>query len=241
MVYASAIFRRLTRLVTRGKLALSLAWLLLALALTGSAPAATERVLYTFQDGKDGEVPIAGLISDRAGNLYGTTLLGGDLACGVQYGCGTVFELRRVKHSWQELVLYSFAGGSDGATPHASVILDRKGRLYGTTIAGGGKGCRGSGCGVVFRLTRMPGGAWREAVLHRFYKFEDGQTPCSSVILDARGSLYGTTSAGGGGRQSCDGGCGVVFQVDAKTGWEMAGARPLSPCFERKLHRRLST
>jgi len=198
----------MTRLI-----ASSLVWALLVLTLMGNARAATEKVLYAFQEGKDGGVPIAGLISDRAGNLYGTTLFGGDLNCGVRSGCGTVFELRHTKNGWQEDVVYSFAGGSDGATPYAGLTMDRKGLLYGTTVSGGGNGCRGLGCGVVFKLTRTSAGTWRETVLRRFSKFEDGQNPQGRVILDPHGNLYGTTYGGGGSRQYCDAGCGVVFQL----------------------------
>ena len=75
----------------------------------------TESVLYAFQGGTDGELPLASLISDDAGNLYGTTSFGGT------FGAGTVFE---VSPAGQETVLYSFKGGTDGEIPFAGVVLD---------------------------------------------------------------------------------------------------------------------
>lgn len=116
-------------------------------------------------------------------------------------------------------VLYNFAGGSDGASssPYAALI-DVKGKLYGTTMAGGTTGlCEGQsgppGCGTVFQLTppATPGGAWTEAVIYRFQGNTDGAIPEDSLVADRAGNLYGTTSAGG--IQSCSGGCGTVFEL----------------------------
>jgi uncharacterized repeat protein (TIGR03803 family) len=98
-----------------------------------------EKVLYTFTGGADGSLPVAGVIRDEQGNLYGTTERGGD------FGPGTVFK---VDTSGKETVLYSFTGGSDGASPYAGLILDASGNLYGTTPIGGAYGY-----GVVFKLT----------------------------------------------------------------------------------------
>lgn len=98
----------------------------------------TEKILYAFRDGRDGAIPYGGLIADSAGNLYGTTYDGGDSAN------GTVFKLAP---DGTETVLHRFSGGNDGAHPDSSLIADRKGRLYGTTTAGGTVGG-----GTVFRL-----------------------------------------------------------------------------------------
>ena len=88
----------------------------------------TEKVLHSFSNGTDGGYPVAGLIFDAAGNLYGTTYRGGT------YGCGTVFELTPAAGgSWTEKVLYSFGNGTDGAYPDAGLIFDAAGNLYGTT------------------------------------------------------------------------------------------------------------
>jgi uncharacterized repeat protein (TIGR03803 family) len=97
-------------------------------------------VLYSFTGGTDGANPYAGLVIDAKGNLYGTTYAGG--ASG---RFGTVFE---VSQSGKETVLYSFTGGSDGANPYASLIMDTRGNLYGTTYDAGDWGV-----GTVFELT----------------------------------------------------------------------------------------
>jgi uncharacterized repeat protein (TIGR03803 family) len=95
-----------------------------------------ERVLHDFQNnGKDGYWPYAGLISDAAGNLYGTTASGG------RSDNGTVFELTpQGDDTWKETIPYNFAGGTDGATPYASLIFDSSGNLYGTAYQGGNSG-----------------------------------------------------------------------------------------------------
>jgi uncharacterized repeat protein (TIGR03803 family) len=87
-----------------------------------------ETVLYSFQGQPDGWNPIAGLVRDPAGNFYGTILRGG------AYGAGTVFELDT---TGKETVLYSFTGGSDGASPYAGLIRDSSNNLYGTAVGGG--------------------------------------------------------------------------------------------------------
>ena len=117
-------------------------------------PDGRETVLYRFTGGTDGGAPFAGLILDGDGNLYGTTFVGGDLACGSGYGCGTVFK---IGPSGSETVLYAFAGGVDGAAPYGGVVRDPQGNLYGTTLYGGLGTCAPggaiTGCGVVFKLT----------------------------------------------------------------------------------------
>jgi uncharacterized repeat protein (TIGR03803 family) len=109
--------------------------------------AGKETVLYTFTGGADGSNPLAGVIRDAAGNLYGTTPNGGDLTCGAPYGCGVVFKLDT---TGRETVLHTFAGGADGAGPSAGLNRDAAGNLYGTTSGGGDPNCD---CGVVFKLT----------------------------------------------------------------------------------------
>jgi uncharacterized repeat protein (TIGR03803 family) len=81
----------------------------------------------------------AGLIADSAGNLYGTTQIGG------ASGNGVVFKL---SPSGTETVLHAFTGGSDGGAPICDLVADSAGNLYGTTAQGGGA----SGSGVVFKL-----------------------------------------------------------------------------------------
>ncbi len=103
-------------------------------------PSGTFSVLYSFSGSPDGAIPEGRLIADSAGNLYGTTLQGGT-DCGA--GCGTVFS---ITPNGTGTVLYSFAY-TDGAFPHAGLIADNAGNLYGTTGGGGA-----SGNGTVFKL-----------------------------------------------------------------------------------------
>jgi uncharacterized repeat protein (TIGR03803 family) len=124
------------------------------------------------------------------GNLYGTTNEGGTS------NVGTVFK---VTQTGQETVLYSFAGGADGANPIAGVIRDKKGNFYGTTVGGGS-----SGVGTVFELTK----AGKESVLHTFTgATTDGANPFGGLLRDAKGNLYGTTFVGG------DFGHGCVYEI----------------------------
>jgi uncharacterized repeat protein (TIGR03803 family) len=180
------------------------------LALAATAQAQTFTVLHNFAGSPDGAYPIAALIRDAQGNLYGTTVAGGSsTACPVSsFGCGTVFK---VDTNGNETVLYSFAGGTDGAEPYG-LIRDAKGNLYGITQAGGGTGCyRQWGCGTVFAIN----GAGEETILYSFTGGTDGAYPSGTLIRDSEGSLYGTASEGGNVYCSC----GVVFKV-SKTGEE---------------------
>ena len=112
--------------------------------------AAGERVLYSFQGGTDGSLLDAAMITDKAGNLYGTTNSGGTGSCsndGIA-GCGTIFELSPPAQkggSWTETVLYSFQGGKDGAYPNDPLVADRNGNLFGTTSLGGKENCENIG------------------------------------------------------------------------------------------------
>jgi uncharacterized repeat protein (TIGR03803 family) len=176
----------------------------------------TESVLYSFAGGKDGLGPQAGLILDGAGNLYGTTVAGGDLNECSHFGCGVVFKLAPNSNgSWTESVLYKFTGGADGSGPFAGLIFDGAGNLYGATASGGllAGSCSTFGCGVVFKLTPNSNGSWTESVLYRFTGGSDGFGPSSDLIFDAAGDLYGTTVEGGD--SNCGGkfGCGVVFKL----------------------------
>jgi uncharacterized repeat protein (TIGR03803 family) len=157
-----------------------------------------ETVLYNFTLGVDGGWPLAGLVRDKAGNLYGTASGGGNVPCG---GCGVVFRLDSADH---ETVLYSFTGGADGSTPHGGLIRDGAGNLYGTTAFGGSTtACNGNGCGTVFKLD--PTG--HETILHSFTG-NDGEEPWAGVVRDGLGNLYGTTSLGGAYTY------GTIFKLD---------------------------
>src|SRR5207253_4069241 len=107
-----------------------------------------ETVLYDFCSAAncaDGQAPVAGVIIDGAGKLYGTTEGGGE------NGQGVVFGLSLAGTGWTETVLHSFCTQTnclDGQLPFAGVIIDGAGNLYGTTFVGGE-----NGSGVVFRLS----------------------------------------------------------------------------------------
>lgn len=148
-----------------------------------------EVVLHSFTGGTDGARPFGGVVLDAAGNVYGTTSAGGDLACST-VGCGVVF---RIDTTGSETVLHRFAGPPDGDAPDGDLIIDGLGNLYGTTLAGGDSSCNSpTGCGTVYKLSASR----FEKVLYRF-NGADGQTPASGLLLDSAGNLYGTTSQGG--------------------------------------------
>jgi uncharacterized repeat protein (TIGR03803 family) len=179
-----------------------------------------EIVIYSFTGTSDGSQPVAGLIFDAAGNLYGTTSLGGDNpSC--SDGCGTVFKLSPSGNAWTETVLYSFAGtNGDGAIPTASLIFDAAGNLYGTTSLGGGGDCGIGHCGTAFQLSPVTGG-WKETVLHAFIGANgDGAGPQGNLTLDDGGDLYGTTFEGGTRNNYCPMGttCGTVFKLTHRSG-----------------------
>jgi uncharacterized repeat protein (TIGR03803 family) len=172
------------------------------------SPAGKEVVLYSFTGTNgDGKYPQGELVRDASGNLYGTTYGGGTSgnACN-KYGCGTVFMLDAAGH---ETVLYSFAGGVDGATPESGVVRDAEGDLYGTTHLGGAYDW-----GTVFVVD--PSG--NESVLHSFNGVTgDGGDAVGGLILDSAGVLFGTTQGGGIVSSHClpnlEIGCGTIFQI----------------------------
>jgi uncharacterized repeat protein (TIGR03803 family) len=147
----------------------------------------TEKVLHYFgKTPNDGQSPAAGMVLDSAGNLYGTTEVGGTNKT------GTVFELSpQANGTWTEKVLYSFGpgGGPDGANPQSGLVFDSAGNLYGVTERGGT-----NNGGVVFKLSPQTGGGWTESVLYSFSYYSE---PSASLIFDSKGNLYGTTGEGG--------------------------------------------
>jgi len=210
--------------------------LALALALCATAWAASERVLYRFH-GTDGWAP-SSVIVGPDGALYGTTVTGGTNCLGAGNGCGVVFQLtREAKGTWNETVLHDFAG-SDGDFPNGSLLTDKAGNLYGTTV-NGGPSCSQLGCGVVFELVRGKADKWTFMVLHDF-ALTDGANPYAGMIFDSQGNLYGTTSIGGN-TSGCNPpeGCGVVFKLSEANGiWKETvlysfmgrdGAMPYAP------------
>jgi uncharacterized repeat protein (TIGR03803 family) len=155
-------------------------------------------ILYWFgQHQGDGCEPIAGLIPDASGNLYGATLW---VYEGGPVGSGEVFKLASTGSGWQYSELFAFHDDGFGG-PAAPLMMDAAGNLYGTT-GGQGDHHRGS----VFKLTPS-GGVWIYTSLHQFTGGDDGGNPASSLVQDAAGNLYGTASQGGMH------GKGVVFEI----------------------------
>jgi uncharacterized repeat protein (TIGR03803 family) len=160
------------------------------------AHAQTLVTLYNFAGEPDGSAPFANLIRDAAGNLYGTTGIGGAT------NNGTVFE---ISSQGVETIIHSFGGSPppDGRGPYAGLLRDKDGNLYGTTSYGGIHNL-----GTVFKITA----SGEEQVLYSF-KGSDGASPNGGLILDSEGHLFGTTSFGGAGSCPSVGknGCGIVF------------------------------
>jgi uncharacterized repeat protein (TIGR03803 family) len=169
--------------------------------LAGVAFAApSTQVIYSFAGDADGEYTDTDLVLDSAGNIYGTTVLGG------AFGTGSVFELSPSGNTWTHTVLYSFTGQSDGGQPYKGVTLDAQGNLYGTAVVGGHFGaCPEDGCGVAYKLTNS-GGTWTQSVIH-YFNGKDGYGPGAGLSFDAAGNLYGMTPTGGPNS------AGVIYQL----------------------------
>ncbi len=164
-----------------------------------TATAATTNVIFSFEE-DEGEYADTDLETDSAGNIYGTTVLGGD------FGGGTVFRLSPTPNGWVHTVLYSFTGGADGGEPYKGVTLDREGNLYGTAVTGGSGSCEG-GCGVAYKLTNS-GGTWTQTVIHAFTGGDDGSGPGARggddgsgpgarLTVDRSGNVYGMAPTAG--------------------------------------------
>ncbi len=164
-------------------------------------------IMYSFQGGTDGSSPIAGVIADSTGNLYGTTDLGGGSA-NCKQGCGTVFSLTPSGSGYIETVLYRFLGGQkDGQYPYGGLLM-LNGLLYGTTSQGAAHNA-----GTVYAIS--PSGT-NYKVIATFWHNGDGRHPLGALIADATGDLFSTTAAGGTStRCVIDGntGCGTVFEL----------------------------
>jgi uncharacterized repeat protein (TIGR03803 family) len=203
----------------------------------------TDTVLYSFcttgdpNTCLDGAAPFAGLASDKAGNLYGTTSSGG---AGKQ---GVVFRLSPPQQpgggSWTQTVLWTFGLGKNSGTfpGFGKLNIDGSGNIYGTTAGGGRKND-----GIVFELSPAGSGTYTFTILHSF-SGPDGAVPLYGVAIDNAGNLYGTTQLGGPSNPACVGGvggCGVVYKLSQSGGkWSetllykfkggSAGSEPVSP------------
>jgi uncharacterized repeat protein (TIGR03803 family) len=157
------------------------------------------KTLYSFGNGTDGKIPVAGVAFDGAGNIYGTTSVGGT------YGYGTVFELTPSGSGWKESALHNFQNLNDGGTPYAGLIFE-KGNFYGAATQGGS-----GGGGVVFELTPASRGGWTFTELYS----QPGWGISGSfrnLVMDAAGNIYGTTH--------CDGAnnAGTVYKLTPASG-----------------------
>jgi uncharacterized repeat protein (TIGR03803 family) len=172
-----------------------------------------EKQLYNFEgitgNTTDGEVPSNGLVSDSAGNLYGTTSSGGAYH-------GTVFQLTPESNgTWTETILYRFSGSEDGFGP-SGLIRDSQGNLYGSTRTGGA-----TEDGTIFELSPNTHGPWTYHLVYTFCSrtnCSDGSAP-AGIILDSQRNLYGATF--NGGLVPCpatSSGCGTIFKLVHGTG-----------------------
>lgn len=183
----------------------------MALVLTTVGKAQTFTVIHNFSGGQDGAGPADGLTIDAADNLYGTASAGGHQVSGCQnsegdYGCGTVFEMKRFGSGWVFKPLYEFPGGNDNSNPGHGVVFGPDGALYG--LAGSG----------LFRLMPPPSYcsdwlcSWRETVLYNFLGQPDASSPSSRVVFDSTGTMYGVSYFGGAYNN------GAVFQLTRSGG-----------------------
>lgn len=167
------------------------------LAFAPSGWAATETVIYSFQNRTDGYSPVGVIMVD--GSLYGTTATGG------AYDSGTVFELVHSKSGWVKNTLHEFTGGAGGWNPIVGLVADKSGHIYGgaaAQILGGVPGA------IVFEISRDSGGERRFGMIYVF----TGYGP-SALTIDDAGALYGVTSSGGGRGCAFEKGCGTVFKL----------------------------
>jgi uncharacterized repeat protein (TIGR03803 family) len=165
----------------------------------------TESVLHSFvESASDGCSPVASLIFDAAGNLYGTTGIGG-------IGCGVVFELTPGAHgAWGESILYFFGDNRfvDGCIPEGNLIFDTAGNLYGTTQTST-EAAESGPQGTVFKLAHNADGSWAETILFGFDE-QSGISPLAGLVFDHSGNLYGTANEQGG---TSDRDYGVAFKL----------------------------
>lgn len=160
--------------------------------------------LYEFRGRKDGAFPTGSLVIDD-GVVYGTTQVAGK-----HRGCGTIFALTPHGPTYAFSVVYSFTcGGADGAFPAAGLVAGANGTMYGTAEGGGNSGCNAGGCGTVYELTHISNG-YAFNVLWSFQNSGDGNSPDSTLLVDASGALYGTTTSGGVPSGSYE---GTVFRI----------------------------
>ena len=161
----------------------------------------------------DGSLPSAPLVFDSTGNLYGTTLYGGDeqpYCTNNPQGCGVAFELTPSRDgTWTYHLVHAFAAfANDAQLASGGLLVDRNGSLYGTAPYGGPN----FNSGMVFKFTpSTTGTAWKESAVYTFPDCTQGCGPYNGVVSDKAGNLYGTTA---GGTPACAGfSCGIVYRL----------------------------
>jgi uncharacterized repeat protein (TIGR03803 family) len=159
-----------------------------------------EKVIYRFLGGADGSRPMAGVVIDKSGDLWGTTYAGGVADDGILY------ELTPQGH---EYIRVNF-DGDIGANPAADLFVDSSGNFWGTTTNGGAQNL-----GVVFSYNPSTGAL---KTVYTFKGGKDGAHPSSALIADSAGNLYGVT-LNGGGSTKCSEGCGTIYKL-SPTGQE---------------------
>src|SRR5579872_2174533 len=166
---------------------------------TAGGYASTPTTLATFNV-DDGSEPLAGLLADANGDLFGTTRTGGGVFD------GNVFEIAKTTGGYvtTPTTLVSF-NGDDGGLPEGSLIADSKGDLFGTASNGGA-----NGAGAVFEIAKTAGGYASTPTTLVSFNVYDGMEPSAGLLADASGDLFGTTRTGGAF------GAGTVFEI-AKT------------------------
>jgi uncharacterized repeat protein (TIGR03803 family) len=169
----------------------------------GYASSPTTLVSFNLDDPDAPQTPMAGLLADANGDLFGTTYLGG------ANGFGTVFEIKKAAggYAGKATTLISFSNNADGAEPKGSLIADANGDLFGTTYLGGAEDADGLSHGTLFEIAKTAAGYASTPTTLISFSGDDGDAPVASLIADANGDLFGTTELGG-----LDGG-GTVFEI----------------------------
>jgi len=173
--------------------------------LANVAQAQNLTVLHNFTGGNDGALPASSLITDRAGNLYGTTTEGG------AHNYGTVFRMSHAGSGWILTTLYSFDGMNGNADPNGGLAFGPDGSLYGTL-------CCGLSDGGIYRLRPAPTTChsvscpWEETIIHMFTGGLDGGDPSGNLVVDQAGNIYGTSGGGGTGM------AGLIYEFSPSNG-----------------------
>jgi uncharacterized repeat protein (TIGR03803 family) len=173
---------------------------------TGYASTPTTLVSFHLDDPDAPQTPVAGLLADANGDLFGTSEFGG------ANGLGTVFELKKTASGYAgtATTLASFSNNPGGAEPKGNLIADANGDLSGTTYLGGAEDADGLSHGTLFEIAKTAAGYASTPTTLISFNGDDGDAPVASLIADSNGDLFGTTELGGAS------GGGTVFEI-AKT------------------------